>query len=213
MNDWTYFELAKLAVDLLTPLIVVWLGFMVKKHFDRMARGHKRSDRLVDARIKSFDEMAPLLNSLYQYYVYVGEWKNLTPVDVIETKRRLDSLLLGRAPLFGRRFLRAWKEFEDALFQTYSGKGEPAKLKTDYKSRMDGETWHMEWSRMFVLEEGSKKEQISALYWKLMESFSREIGSDFVAADGQKFVTLKPPERPSAKNVIESTQVSEQLQS
>jgi hypothetical protein len=54
------------------------------------------NQKVIEKRIDVYDKLAPMLNDLYCYFYYVGNWKELTPIRIIETKRKLDKTFYTR---------------------------------------------------------------------------------------------------------------------
>ena len=70
------------------------------------------------------------MNDLYCYFLYVGQWKDISPEQVIITKRRLDKLVYSNSPFFSSDFLKQYENFMGAMFKTGTGWALDAKLKS-----------------------------------------------------------------------------------
>jgi hypothetical protein len=182
-STWTALEVAKLLVSLLTPLMILLLGIWVTRLAERFKAVLWANQKIIEKRIAVYDELAPLINDLYCYYSFVGNWKELSPPQIVETKRKLDKKIYIVAPLFSRGFISLYNTFIHLCFETYVGAGHNAKLLTlvvntngDRKSAFPG-NWDKTWDKMF--SDPAKcldKSQIKDGYFNLMNCFSSELG-------------------------------------
>jgi hypothetical protein len=99
-EPWNSLEIAKLAVSVLTPLIVLCIGIWVNRLIQRMQSLKWANQKIIEKRIAVYDELVPLLNDIYCYYEFVGNWKELTPIQILELKRKLDKKVYIYAPCF-----------------------------------------------------------------------------------------------------------------
>ena len=80
--------------------------------------------------------------------------------------------------LFSEKFFKSYLFFIDILFETYTGMGEDAKLKTVHRDRKECiENWDDSWNKMFTenIELSGLQELIDG-YEELMSLFSQELG-------------------------------------
>src|SRR5947207_10773523 len=112
MDDLTFrLELVKLAVSLLTPLLVALFGFTINRNLQRLTAAQWRNQKAVERRLTFFDQVAPWLNDVYCYVLQVGNWKELSPFEVIGLKRKLDKAFYVNAALFPSPLLRRYITF------------------------------------------------------------------------------------------------------
>lgn len=181
---WNSLEITKLVVGALTPLVIVLVGVWVNRIAKRIEAAQWANQKLTEKRIAIFDELAPLINDLYCYYMCVGNWKELTPPGVIDTKRKLDKKIYVYSSLFSSEFINNYNEFIQLCFQTYAGAGHDAKLKTSIHHLMGGNRqesspipWKSEWDTLFSQQEDCPPPtQIRSAYSNLMSSFAKELG-------------------------------------
>jgi len=180
---WTSLEIVKLCVSLLTPVMVLLLGIWITRLAEQFKAVLWANQKVVEKRIGVYDELAPLLNDLYCYYEFVGNWKEFTPTQVIEIKRKLDKKLYINAPLFSPGFQQLYNSFIHHCFETYVGLGLNAKLRTPISSQ-DGDRrvatqagWDSSWDMMFSNPARCPtKAEIRDAYNDLMSRFSSELG-------------------------------------
>ena len=128
-------------------------------------------------RLALFDQLAPLLNDLYCFYVRVGGWKEITPPQALDIKRQLDRQISVNAPLFSSRFRRMYDQFMQLCFDMMAVDGQDARLRTLIEHRDNLSTWHMEWRTLFCDPNKSPPPyEVLAAYEALMACFTRELG-------------------------------------
>lgn len=184
---WNSLEIAKLLVSGLTPMVVLAVGFWVQRLLKAIESAQWKSRTVIEWRIKVYEEFSPILNEIYCYLVYVGDWKATTPPEILNRKRVLDQRFNIVRPLFSEQFTTIYNNFIDLCFRTYRGKGIDAGLRTGFQSRKEalGESWDETWENLFV-ESADKtpREDIVKAYELLTDLLARELGLEFVATPG-----------------------------
>ena len=176
-------EIVKLVISVLTPLSIVGLGYFVNRLVHRIQQAQWANQKVIEKRIVVFDKVAPLLNDVYCYFRFVGNWKELSPKEIIRAKRTLDKEMNIYSPLFSQELMRLYNQFIKLCFETYSGVGHDAKLRTpiasadgDRKSVFPGQ-WIPEWNHMFAdPSKHSDYLEIIKVYNKFTRRFSDELG-------------------------------------
>ena len=174
---WNSLEITKLTVQGLTPILIVLLGILVNRAIKRFEHRQWRNQKLIEKRLEIYDDMAPSFNDLLCYFTFIGCWKDLSPIEVVKLKRVLDKKIYLAAPLFSPGFFSACMELMNLCYETYSGWGEDAKLKTKFERRKNaaGTEWETTWERMYSTQPGDPA-AIRKAYQELMNCFSEEIG-------------------------------------
>ena len=176
---WNTLEIAKLLVSALTSFVLVIVGLAISRSLKRLEYLQWTNQKVTEKRIAVFDELAPLLNDLLCYFTFVGCWKDLSPPDVIERKRRLDRIIHINGPLFSKEFSKRYQEFIEECYKTYSGWGKDAELRTLSQRRKAaiGSAWQPAWDALFSAEnECSDPQVVKSKYESLMSCFSEELG-------------------------------------
>ncbi len=139
-STWNSIEIIKIVIGVLTPLVLLFLGIWVNRIAKRVENTQWANQKLIEKRIAIYDELAPLVNDLYCYYRGVGNYKKITPADVIDIKRKLDKRVYVYASLFSSEFLDIYKEFINSYFIPFGGeRGEDAKLRTSIEHPVGGD--------------------------------------------------------------------------
>ncbi len=195
-NSWNSLELIKLFVG--PPLIAVIVGaILLKPGLKKLEQAQWSQQKLIEQalwgqqkiierRIKTYDDMAPLLNQLLCYFCYIGSWKEATPPDIVKLKRKLDELAHISAPLFDpEEFLGRYNALLNKCFATFEGWGQNAKLRTLKEPRRQaaGPTWHQAWDDFFTpTDQVLKLDEINSTYKELMNYLAVAIGAQGVNA-------------------------------
>lgn len=183
-GTWTSLEIVKLVVAALTPLAVALLGWWLSGHLKRLEHLQWASQKAVEKRLEVYSTLAPILNDLYCYFDFIGDWKMKDPVAALSLKRAADRLFYVNAALFSSSFRRAYGEFINLCFvpgplDEYDAS---AKLKTEVKIRREmfakrGQAWNPEWDEYFAPAELlTSREAIVRGYRMMMDAFVRELG-------------------------------------
>ncbi|AOK32360.1 MULTISPECIES: hypothetical protein [Burkholderia] len=183
-NPWNSLEVLKLGVEILTPLSVTALGWVISRRLKQLEFVQWTNQKLIEKRLAIYDTIAPRLNRLLCFYTWVGPWKDITPDEVIRTKRELDQTIHVYRHLFGDDVYRAYQAYLDALFDTHSGAGRDARIKSTITSA-DGDRishgthpWQPAWSERFSSENIASCDEIRARYQRLMDTLRASLGAD-----------------------------------
>jgi hypothetical protein len=183
---WNSLEVLKLIVAALTPILVALGGYWINKRLKSLEAAQWAQQKVIERRIKAYDELASGLNQLLCFFTYVGSWKEIIPPDLISLKRKLDERAYVSAPLFDRDFIGIYVAFmEGCCFKTMGGWGQDAKLRTllDRRKQALGEAWAPAWDAYFApRSEAVAPDEIRTAYTKLMAYLAAAIGATEVDA-------------------------------
>jgi hypothetical protein len=186
-------EIVKIATGIATPVLVAIIGFRLNRTMQGLAAAQWANQKAVEKRIAVFDDLAPLLNDLYCYLMFVGNWKELKPNEVVQKKRQLDKKFYVYAALFSPELIRVYNDFIHCCFETYISPGHDARIRTRVESP-DGDrrkalpTWETTWDGLFS-ERVSSKDDVKSAYQRLMTAFSLQLGLGLQTSQG----TGEPP--------------------
>lgn len=183
-SQWNSLEAVKLAVAVLTPLLLVGLGVVINRAARRVEEAQWAGRKLVERRLELYDTMAPLLNDLYCFFECVGTFREVEPPKAIEIKRELDKTFYVNRFLFAAPFSERYNEFMAACFKTFTGFGENAKLRApvSQQKRERGTGWDNAWAALFVPEDElpssgpERRSDFTASYTAFMECFADQLG-------------------------------------
>jgi hypothetical protein len=129
VSDWTSLEIAKFAVSIATPLAVVGLGVVVARATNRLEQRQWANQKVVDYRLQIFQELAPPLNRLYCFFLFVGRWKEITVEEVIALKRQLDEQMHVSRLLFSPDVYDSYNLLMEAMFDMWVTPNDDALLR------------------------------------------------------------------------------------
>jgi hypothetical protein len=182
---WNSLEIVKLLVAGLTPVLVAIVGFWLNRRLKSLEQAQWSQQKIIERRIRAYDELAGPLNDLYCFFCYVGSWKEFQPPDIVKMKRQVDRTAHISAPLFAPDFLGRYNALLDACFATFGSWGEDAKLRTLPDRRKDaaGETWQPAWNECFAArEKATDPSAVKGAYRQLMAYLGRAMGAEEVEA-------------------------------
>jgi hypothetical protein len=148
---WNSLEVAKLFTGILTPLSVVALGFWISRRLRRLEHHQWVNQKVIEKRLSIYEELVPKLNKLLCFFIYVGDWKEANPPEIVKLKRELDRIAHVNAVLLTDGFMRLYNELVNSCYETHTGWGEDAKLKSKYERRKQaaGQSWQASWDACF----------------------------------------------------------------
>ena len=133
-------------------------------------------------RLEIYDRIAPDMNRIYCFRRLVGYWKEVSPPDLIATKRRLDREVNIYRHLLSEDFYQRHFEFMQLCFHTFTGQGEDAKIRAviihDLGDRRTQAAydWDAAWELMFDARDLPTDYQIDEAYMQAMNALKRSIG-------------------------------------
>ena len=94
---------------------------------------------------------------------------------MVALKREIDKKIYLASPLFSVDFYRRCINFQNLCFETYTGWGADARLRTDFQRRRESclGTWEEEWEDCFSTVT-TEPNQIFGAYHKVMEIFAKD---------------------------------------
>lgn len=144
-NPWNSLEVCKLVIGLAVPIAILIATNQFTAHQQKLSddqairekreerassKEDERERREVDRRFAVWEEMAPEMNQIYSYFLYVGKWKEIKPEEIIQKKRHLDELIYSNRIFFSDQFVASFTAFEEATFAQFQGWEHEPTLKT-----------------------------------------------------------------------------------
>jgi hypothetical protein len=191
---WNSLEWAKISVGVLTPAVILIFGHQLTSSREETSAETAKYVQVVKKRVELWDKSANSLNDVYCYFLYVGPWKSLSPVDIINRKRELDRIVYANRPFFSDRFFRHYQAFMDSAYEPYRGWGKDAALRTRAIRPKDEQLE----ATSFTGKDNS--EEIHQRYFELLKVAASELNIEIPEAGA------KVPKTPQSKKDIEPTQ-------
>jgi hypothetical protein len=197
-------EQAKLWVSIGVPIATVLLGGLILHRIGkRFETKQWISQKLIEQRQSIYGNVAKPLNQLYCFFMRYGDWKSLSPAQILVFKRQIASELHPFFPLFTQTMHDAFCAFEETLFETFNGPGQDARLRLDPKKYESVEGWTPEWRRHFSTSSRTTRERVFTAYENLVHAFAQDANIDTTqgAAWKPRFRKLRPPKNQSDPTV------------
>ncbi|WP_205514135.1 hypothetical protein [Longitalea arenae] len=175
---WNSLEVVKILVALLTPIAIFVFTKQTNEKLDQNNKLLHNNNRVFENRQAFYDKVGTLLNDLYCYHIYVGHWKDITPLDIIKKKRILDQIVYTYSPYFDTPFKSAYDAFMTATFKPYQKMGGDAKIRSEYKvhfdyCKKDSSMKETEFAEMFSEEDN--RTQVFNTYFSLLKEIAKEL--------------------------------------
>jgi hypothetical protein len=140
----TGLEVAKLAVEALTPVAVVAVGYVLNRRLRQVEQIQWANQTVISRRVEIFTEVAPKLNRLLCFAAFVGRWKEITPAQAIALKRELDETMFANRVLFSDHLFAAYQAFMRTLFAMYASTDADAPLRVPVATAL-GDRRNLPW--------------------------------------------------------------------
>lgn len=124
ISPWSSLEKTKLAISILTPLLVLVLGIVINNSV-------KTAERSTGLRSEIYKQVGGDLNDIYSYLAFVGGWKSLSPPDIIDRKRAVDKAMYTYKPFFSKELFATYERFMSEAFAPYGRAGQDALIRSD----------------------------------------------------------------------------------
>ena len=185
---WNSLEIVKVIVSALTPIIVAIVGLWLNRQLKKFESLQWANQKAIEKRLSVFSELAPILNDIYCYFDYIGNWMALSPIDVIELKRKADRLFFVNAPLFPKKFRIEYLKFIELCFKPGPEIDieKSAQLRTDidlrkqyFSKQLNSKQvkWEPGWDSLFTLKKDIlERSAIRNGYWNMMDIFAKQLG-------------------------------------
>jgi len=180
LEKWKFF------LSILTPVILVILTFIVNNALQERGEVLKRQEQVLAEKQRIYAEIAENLNVIYVYLEDVGDFRQYTPVVVVQKKRETDRLFHMYRPYWSAATEEKYNAYINAAFKTYNGAGFPARINASKDQKVaaykhDGLTWSPSWDGYFTEHEDAT---IPEKYGSLTSSMLADIVSTKVRSLG-----------------------------
>jgi len=177
-NDqiWRSLEIATMVLAVLSPVVIVILAIRFKRILKKLNQKQWTNQKIVEKRMEFYDRFIPKLNDIYCFFCYVGNWNELSPPQILRSKKELDKDLNIYASLFSDDLSNRYLEFMRLCFVSRSGWEQDEKIKSLFELRQgqQGE-WSDEWIQLFDTNNVVEATKIKESYDLLLESFKKDL--------------------------------------
>jgi len=117
------FELAKIFVAASIPALVAYFGWRINQRLKSIDQAQWQNRKIIELRIDLYREISPRINSMYCFCKWVGDWKTITPKEMIELKRHTDKTVNVYRHLFSDGFYKSYNDFIHTIFPNLQWSG------------------------------------------------------------------------------------------
>lgn len=178
-DGWTSLEIANLAVSTLTPIAVVGVGYLVSRATTRLESVQWANQTVIQRRLEIFSAVAPKLNRLLCFALFIGGWKETTPQEAIKLKRETDEIMHVNRVLFSPDLFAAYLIYMETLFLVYARVDGDAPIRADIAcplgDRRNLPWWQPGMESLFSDPPNPSHADIRRAYDELGEHFRRDL--------------------------------------
>jgi hypothetical protein len=173
---WNSLKIVIMIIAILAPIIIAFLAIRFNRTIKRLNKKHKTNQRIVEKRIEIYDRIGPKLNDLISFYCYSGDWKEITPIDIIRLKKELDKDINIYTPLFSNDLSKKYTDFIHLCFVSFSGWEHKEKIKSLYEIRQEYNVeWKDDWIQFFDTNNVIEAIKMKESYNELMEYVKKDL--------------------------------------
>ncbi len=169
---WNSLEICKLVASASTPVALVAVGWWIKKR-------EQINGGLVSKRIAIYDDVVPLANDIYCFFLGVGHWAELDPSAVIQRKRKIDQTMHRYKFFWSDACSQHYVSFMKTCFAEFQGAGAPAKLRLDvsFLQSQLGPKWKEEWTAFVAVSRPPSSSEVRTAYDAWIRCLAIEVGA------------------------------------
>jgi hypothetical protein len=155
-------------------IFLIYLILRLSNLFRKQDNERTISEKILEKRIAVYDIIAVKLYHIMCFFLYTGNWVEISPVEILRLKRELDRDTNIYGPLFDEELVGKFQEFHQQCFISASGWEQDVKIKSLYdlrvKHNMD---WEEDWAHYFDTNNVVEAIQLKEKYDKLIDSFKQ----------------------------------------
>ena len=167
-------EYAKVIGPLLTPIVVVIVGFFIQRTIAKYVARATLDHAIIDKRAEIYSTVEFGLNDIYCYIKRVGNWKEKTPADIIEAKRAIDRIMYASKPYWSTELFNCYRDFMYTCFDTYRGTNKDAGIIAEQNKYKSLKTWRGSFSSFYA--PGFDEDKLDKNFARLEWAFSLDFG-------------------------------------
>lgn len=173
---WNTLQIPIILVALIAPLVIVFLIIRQNRVIKHLKEKQQNDQRIIEKRIEVYGRIGSKLNDIVSFFLYTGNWKELSPVDMIQLKRELDKEITINTPVFSDDLSKNYNGFIHLCFVSFSGWEHEEKIKSLYELRKEQNTeWDEEWTAYFDTNNVVEGVRLKESYDTLMKYFQKEL--------------------------------------
>jgi len=178
-SSWTSLEIVKLIVSTLTPIAVVGVGYAVARATKHLDSVQWANQTVIKRRLEIFDELAPKLNRLLCFALFVGSWKETPPARAITLKREIDETMHVYRVLFSPRVFHAYLDYMETIFLTFARPDQDALVRAQIAcplgDRRNLPWWQADMETCFVASDPPTPARVRETHDALASAFRHDL--------------------------------------
>jgi len=175
---WNSLKIPIMIIAALAPFIIAFLVFRYNRIIKDLNRKQQINQSLVAKRIEVYDRIGPKLNDIFCFFCYNGNWKELTPLEILNFKRELDKDINVSTPLYSKDIGEKYDDFMRLCFVSFSGWEHEEKIKSLYELRQENNVeWNDDWIPFFDTNNVVEAVKVRERYDELIASFKKDLSS------------------------------------
>lgn len=182
MNMTEKIALAQVLVNASVPVLIGLLGWWLNSRLKSIDQAQWQNRKIIELRLDVFKDVSPKLNAMYCYCMYLGDWKQHSPEEILMMKRQADKTMHVHRYMLSGEVFAAYARFIETVFQMFTGTDGDARIQTGIVSELGNRPatfrgeWKEDWKRFFSTEPPAPKETVREDYEAVMEAFRACIG-------------------------------------
>lgn len=158
-----------------SPLIITLItGLWINKRLEKYKSKLLIDQSIIKHRTDSYSTIKNDLNTIYSYIKRVGNWKEQTPKDIIELKRKIDKEIYCTKPFWSKDLVEEYSKFINTCFKTNRGHGKDAAIIGSINKYNDLSNWNSHFNDLFT--DGFSEVKLDSAYNSLLNAFSKDFG-------------------------------------
>lgn len=156
------------------PVALVVLGMIAKKIATNHEKRLSLHEKIIEKRVGVYEVIGKDLNDIFTYTVRVGNWKDFTPVEILDKKRKIDKEMYVSRPYWSDEAFSSYILLTTYLFEVYTGTGQNAKIRGETEKFKSLPNWIKNWEGYFSSDVFDSKEA-----WKRYRNLMSKLGGEF----------------------------------
>jgi hypothetical protein len=175
ISVFTFLKEIAPTVSFYSPLIITFItGFWIHRKLEKYKSKLQIDQSIIKYRTDAYFKIRGDLNTIYSYIKRVGNWKELTPKEVIALKRTVDREIFCTKPFWSKELIEQYLKFINICFETNRGHGKDAAIIGNIDKYNDLPNWNNDFDDLFT--DGFSEVKLDNSYESLLNTFSKDFG-------------------------------------
>ena len=155
-------------------IFLIYLILRLSALFKQQDNNRNISEKIIETRIIIYDRISTSLYDIMCFFLYTGNWVEITPADILRLKREIDRDANIYSPFFTEELINKIREFQQRCFISATGWEHDVKIKSLYDLReKHNRDWEEEWVHYFDTNNVVEAVKLKEKYDELTDTFKR----------------------------------------